>query len=65
MSVASAPTVTWDDSFASELAEMSIPWQAEEAPHSRLLVLNEPLASEVGLDPGWLRSSDGLRLLVG
>ncbi len=44
---------------------MSIPWQAEEAPDSRLLVLNEPLATELGLDPAWLRSSDGLRLLVG
>jgi uncharacterized protein YdiU (UPF0061 family) len=30
-----------------------------------LLVLNEPLADELGLDVGWLRSSDGLRLLVG
>ncbi len=44
---------------------MAIPWQAEEAPDPRLLVLNEPLALELGLDPGWLRSSEGLRLLVG
>jgi uncharacterized protein YdiU (UPF0061 family) len=28
-------------------------------------VLNEPLANELGLDPAWLRSSDGLGLLVG
>jgi uncharacterized protein YdiU (UPF0061 family) len=31
----------------------------------RLLVLNEPLATELGLDPAWLRSPDGVRLLVG
>jgi len=44
---------------------MAIPWQAAETPEPRLLVLNEPLAIELGLDPAWLRSSDGLRLLVG
>ena len=44
---------------------MAVPWRAEEAPVPRLLVLNEPLATELGIDPAWLRSSDGLRLLVG
>ena len=36
-----------------------MPWQAEAAPDPRLLVLNEPLAAELGLDPAWLRSPDG------
>ena len=40
-------------------------WQAEAPPDPRLLVLNEPLAAELGLDAAWLRSPDGLRLLVG
>jgi len=53
------------DRFARELAEMAVPWQAEPAPDPRLLVLNEPLAAELGLDPAWLRGPDGLRLLVG
>jgi len=44
---------------------MALPWRAEEVLDPRLLVLNEPLATELGLDPAWLRSSDGLRLLVG
>ena len=44
---------------------MAVPWQAEVAPDPRLLVLNEPLAMKLGLDPAWLRGSDGLRLLVG
>src|SRR4051794_311409 len=44
---------------------MAVPWQAAEAPDPRLLVLNEPLATELGLDPAWLRSPDGVRLLVG
>jgi uncharacterized protein YdiU (UPF0061 family) len=65
VSVAPPPTVILDDRFARELGEMALPWQAEAAPDPRLLVLNEPLATELGLDPAWLRTSDGLRLLVG
>jgi uncharacterized protein YdiU (UPF0061 family) len=57
--------VVLDDVFARELPELSVPWQAEPAPDPRLLVLNEPLAAELGLDPDWLRSADGLRLLLG
>jgi serine/tyrosine/threonine adenylyltransferase len=44
---------------------MSMPWRAEEARDPRLLILNAPLATELGLDPDWLRSEDGVRLLVG
>ncbi|MGY2084064.1 protein adenylyltransferase SelO [Blastococcus sp. SYSU DS0539] len=65
MSVAPPPTVLLDSRFARELGEMALPWQAEEAPDPRLLVLNEPLAAELGLDPASLRTPDGLRLLVG
>ena len=65
MSVAVPPTVTLEGRFARELAELALPWQAAEVMDPRLLVLNEPLATELGLDPAWLRSSDGLRLLVG
>jgi serine/tyrosine/threonine adenylyltransferase len=57
--------VTLQDRFARELPEMAVRWQAETVPEARLLVLNEPLAAEVGLDAAWLRSSDGLRFLVG
>jgi uncharacterized protein YdiU (UPF0061 family) len=65
VSLAPATTVPLDDRFARELPEMAVAWQAEQAPDPQLLVLNEPLAGELGLDPAWLRSSDGLRLLVG
>ncbi len=54
-----------DNRFARELAEMAVPWHAEEPSDPRLLVLDEPLAAELGLDPAWLRGSDGVRLLVG
>jgi uncharacterized protein YdiU (UPF0061 family) len=51
--------------FARELPELATPWQASEAPSPRLLVLNEALAHELGLDVDWLRSSDGVGLLLG
>ena len=65
MSLAPSPAVVLAGHFASELPEMAVPWQAAAAPDPQLLVLNEPLAHEVGLDPDWLRGADGRRLLVG
>jgi serine/tyrosine/threonine adenylyltransferase len=40
-------------------------WRAETTPAPQLLVLNEPLAAELGLDVDWLNSSQGLQFLVG
>jgi uncharacterized protein YdiU (UPF0061 family) len=65
VSIAPARTVVLGDRFARELPEMARSWRADEAPDPKLLVLNEPLATELGLDPGFLRSADGVRLLVG
>src|SRR5882757_3946079 len=44
---------------------MAAQWQAEAAPDPRVLALNEGLAEELGLDAAWLRSPDGVGLLVG
>ena len=65
MTVADQQTWTLESRFAEELPELAVPWQAVEPPEPRLLVLNEPLAEELGLDPDRLRSPDGLGLLVG
>jgi serine/tyrosine/threonine adenylyltransferase len=65
VSVAPPPTITLGNRFARELADLALPWEADDAPDPRLLVLNEPLAAELGLDPGWLGSAAGTRLLVG
>ncbi|WP_436532411.1 protein adenylyltransferase SelO [Actinoplanes sp. HUAS TT8] len=40
--------------FADDLPELSIPWQADQAPEPRVLVVDEKLAAELGLDPGQL-----------
>ncbi|MDP9433432.1 MAG: YdiU family protein [Actinomycetota bacterium] len=65
MTVAPAASISVGSNFARELPELAVPWRAEEAPEPRLLVLNEPLAADLGLDSAWLRSPDGVRLLVG
>ncbi|BBX19619.1 hypothetical protein CRI77_17450 [Mycolicibacterium duvalii] len=58
-------TLALHSRFAGELPELAVGWKAEEAPEPTLLVLNETLAAELGLDPDWLRSPDGIGLLVG
>src|SRR5688500_1550899 len=65
MSDTAQSAVTFDGRFAREFAELAIPWRAEEAPDPQLLVLNEPLATDLGLDPAFLRSPEGLLLLIG
>lgn len=65
MTTAAESTVTFDGRFARELAELAVPWQAEEAPSPELLVLNDKLATDLGLDLQYLRSPEGVRLLVG
>lgn len=65
MSVAPDTTVALQDRFFRELPEMAVRWQAETFPELRLLVLNDRLASGLGLDPAWLRGDDGLRFLAG
>jgi uncharacterized protein YdiU (UPF0061 family) len=65
MKVAPLSAVALEGQFARELAELAIPWRAAPVADPQLLVLNEPLAAELGLDPEWLRSPDGVRFLVG
>jgi uncharacterized protein YdiU (UPF0061 family) len=65
MSIAPDRTVVLGHRFATEVPEIALRWQAEAAPDPRLLVLNDSLAAELGLDPSWLRSPDGIGLLVG
>lgn len=65
MSEVAHSTVAFEGRFARELPELAIPWQAEEAPDPQLLVLNQPLAVELGFDPDFLRSPEGVRLMIG
>jgi serine/tyrosine/threonine adenylyltransferase len=58
-------TFLFSKRFATELPELALEWQGEEAPNPRLLLLNDRLASELGVDTVALGGSEGLRLLTG
>ena len=58
-------TVTLTSRFADELGDLALPWTAADVPDPRLLLLNESLADELGLEVDWLRSPAGLGLLTG
>jgi uncharacterized protein YdiU (UPF0061 family) len=51
--------------FADELPELAVPWQAEDVPDPRLLLLSDQVAEDLGLAPDDLRTSEGLGLLTG
>ena len=54
-----------DDSFARQVPSLSVPWTAAPVPAPELLVLNEELAAELGVDAAALREPAGVSLLVG
>jgi len=57
--------VALGDTFVHDLPELVVRWQADAAPNPSLLILNEALAADLGLDVGWLRSPAGIGLLAG
>ena len=65
MTSAPETTVELTADFARALPELAISWQAVQASQPRLLMLNEPLARQLGLDVDWLHGPEGTRFLVG
>jgi uncharacterized protein YdiU (UPF0061 family) len=55
----------FEDSYAREVPGLSVPWTARPAPAPALVVLNEQLAAELGVDPAGLREPPGVALLAG
>ncbi len=55
----------FDDSYARAVPSLSVPWRAAPVPAPQLLVLNEQLAAELGVDAAALRAPAGVSLLVG
>ena len=55
----------FENTFARDLADMFEPWAAMVVERPELLVLQDDLATELGFDPDWLRTADGVRFLVG
>jgi uncharacterized protein YdiU (UPF0061 family) len=65
MSVSHRPLFSFETSDFLVLEDLYIRWHAEPAPAPELLVLNEPLAAELGVDPAALRSPEGVAVLSG
>jgi protein adenylyltransferase len=55
----------FDDSYARQVPSLSVPWTAAPVRAPELLVLNEELAAELGVDAAALRKPAGVSLLVG
>ena len=66
----SAPTavrglVDLDTSFVRDLEGMYVPWSGDVVPSPEIVVLNDQLARELGIDPGRLRTAEGAAVLSG
>ncbi|MGL5810587.1 MAG: protein adenylyltransferase SelO [Nocardioides sp.] len=55
----------FDNTYARDLEGFYVATSPAEAPDPGLLLINEPLAVELGLDPERLRSAGGLAVLAG
>lgn len=65
MATASGPSsLTFSHVYADLFPELVIAWQGDPPPSPRLLVLNEALAAELGIDSAELRSPEGVSLLA-
>ena len=65
MSVAVRPLFEFDNTFVRDLTGLYEPCRAAPAPAPKLLVLNEELATELGVDAAALRGPDGVAVLAG
>jgi uncharacterized protein YdiU (UPF0061 family) len=65
MSVATRSLFPFDNSLVRELPALYIAWKPQPAPAPELLLLNDALAVELGLDPHALRSPEGVAVLAG
>ena len=65
MTVTARPLFTFDNSYVRELPGLYVDWQARRAPEPRLVLLNEALAEELGVQADVLRRPEGVDALVG
>ncbi len=59
------PGIALSADFLAALPELAIEWRAAVAPDPQVLMLNDALARELGLNPAELRAAAGAEFLVG
>jgi len=57
--------LTFDNTFAAQFPELCQPWTANAIEHPVALLVNEPLARELGIDPAVLASRAGADVMSG
>jgi serine/tyrosine/threonine adenylyltransferase len=57
--------IAFDNSYARDLEGLYVPVEGAPAPAPEMVLLNEDLARELGVDPAALRSPAGLAMLTG
>ncbi|WP_422116031.1 protein adenylyltransferase SelO [Brachybacterium sp. UNK5269] len=65
METPSRPVPALQQTYAAAVPELSVPWRAEAPPRPQLAWLNDDLARELGYEPAFLRSDEGIALLTG
>ena len=55
----------FENSYAEDLQGLYVPWQGQDWPDPGLLLINTPLAQELGLDAQALQSPEGVAMLSG
>ncbi len=65
MDLATKPTFAFDNSFVRDLEGLFIAWKPKPVDEPSLLLFNDALAAELGLDADALRSPEGVAVLVG
>jgi uncharacterized protein YdiU (UPF0061 family) len=65
MASTATPLLDLRHRYADLLPELVVPWEGAAAPAPELLLLDDDLAVELGLDPDALRSPEGIAVLVG
>ena len=58
-------TITFDNSYARDLTGAYVAAEPQGWPDPQLLLLNAGWAAQLGLDPGYLRSPEGVAMLSG
>jgi uncharacterized protein YdiU (UPF0061 family) len=59
------PPLTLEHRFADALPELCVPWEGATVADPELIVLNDALAADLGLDAATLRTTEGVGWLVG
>lgn len=55
----------FDNTFATQLADLGVMWKPAQVPAPKLVALNEDLAHLLGVDPAVLRTPEGVAMLSG